>query len=721
MHRFLNAFFFLLAAGCLAAATGMPAFHDGEGYLTADYCLLISLVIASLLVVTGWRTRYREAATWFALFIFGQGIILQLIDAGTSIHYQHSRLINGIETINEAVLLVLLIFQAIAVAGGLRKKYKIIGLWINKRLGYTRALALFIMSVILSTFPSRELHLFAYELIITAVILATQVACLVLGALSLPARESSIFAARANRFLEQGKSTAGVDHLATGCAFWVVCIASVLSLLSYERHPHLADEVAYIYHANYFAEGMMGTPAPPVPEAFETYLVDCEGERCISPVPPGWPAVLAVGTLAGANWLVNPLLSGLNVILLFMLLQRLYGRYAARLGVLLVAAAPWYLLMSMNFMTHTFSLTCTLVAALSVMQMYKHHNSMWGIPGGIAIGLLSLTRPLEGLMVATVLGLAGLFIRGRRFRLAPVIVLASTSMIVGSIVLPYNEALTGDPLKFPIMAYADKALGAGINSLGFGPDKGVTWGGLDPFPGHGLPDVLVNAGLNLSAMNIEMFGWSIGSLLPIIIFLVLRPVRKIKYVDRWMLFFIAVIFGFQSLYWFSGGPDFGARYYYLAVIPLIALTVQALRELGHTVTRNDISPSMIPASILVGVLVLNIGALTNFLPWRAIDKYHHYLGMRPDIRTLISEKNLGADLLLINGKDHPDLNSALVYTSLDPYGNSPVIALDKNVAVRQRLLTAYPDRRVWLIDGPTRTGAGYRVTAGPLNSSDLRY
>jgi len=124
---------------------------------------------------------------------------------------------------------------------------------------------------------------------------------------------------------------------------------------------------------------------------------------------------------------------------------------------------------------------------------------------------------------------------------------------------------------------------------------------------------------------------------------------------------------------------------------------------------------------LVGVLILNTGALTNLIPWRAIDKYQHYLGMRPDIRTLISEKNLGADLLLINGKDHPDLNSALVYTSPDPYGNGPVIALDKNSAVCQQLLTSYPDRRVWLIEGPTRTGAGYRVTAGPLNSSDLRY
>jgi len=125
------------------------------------------------------------------------------------------------------------------------------------------------------------------------------------------------------------------------------------------------------------------------------------------------------------------------------------------------------------------------------------------------------------------------------------------------------------------------------------------------------------------------------------------------------------------------------------------------------------------APVLAGVLVLSIGALTAFLPWRAIDKYHHYRGMRPDIRHLIDERDIGNDLLLISGKDHPDFNSAIVYTAVDPYGDRPVIALDKNMEIRQKLLAAYPGRNVWLIDGPTLTGAGYRVTAGPLKTEDL--
>jgi hypothetical protein len=44
---------------------------------------------------------------------------------------------------------------------------------------------------------------------------------------------------------------------------WVTAVAVVLAIFSYERHPHIPDEVAYVYHARYFAEGMLSMPVPP--------------------------------------------------------------------------------------------------------------------------------------------------------------------------------------------------------------------------------------------------------------------------------------------------------------------------------------------------------------------------------------------------------------------------------------------------------------------------
>jgi hypothetical protein len=97
----------------------------------------------------------------------------------------------------------------------------------------------------------------------------------------------------------------GVDGLAVLAALWVTVLAAVLSLTAYQRHPHVADEVGYLYHARYFAEGVLTMPTPPVPEAFDIDLMHYEEDRWYSPVPPAWPAMLALGALLGAPWLVN--------------------------------------------------------------------------------------------------------------------------------------------------------------------------------------------------------------------------------------------------------------------------------------------------------------------------------------------------------------------------------------------------------------------------------
>ena len=110
-----------------------------------------------------------------------------------------------------------------------------------------------------------------------------------------------------------------------------------VEFFSYERHPHIPDEVVYIYHARYLAGGMLTMTMPPVPEAFEVNLMNYENNAWFCPVPPGWPAVLALGVLFGASWLINPLLAGLNVLLAYSLLRQLYNRDTARIATLCYA------------------------------------------------------------------------------------------------------------------------------------------------------------------------------------------------------------------------------------------------------------------------------------------------------------------------------------------------------------------------------------------------
>ena len=120
--------------------------------------------------------------------------------------------------------------------------------------------------------------------------------------------------------------------------------------------------------------------------------------------PPGWPAMLAVGMRLGAPWLVNPILGGVNVLLAYLLIWGLYNRHTARLAVLLLAVSPWFVFMAMNFMTHTFSLTCALASVVLVQHARRTGAMIWAALAGVALGVGSIIRPLDGLIMALLVG-----------------------------------------------------------------------------------------------------------------------------------------------------------------------------------------------------------------------------------------------------------------------------------------------------------------------------
>lgn len=179
-----------------------------------------------------------------------------------------------------------------------------------------------------------------------------------------------------------------------------------------------------------------------------------------------------------------------------------------------------------------------------------------------------------------------------------------------------------------------------------------------------------------------------------------------------MLAMIAGVIGTHTFYWFSGGPDFGARYWYLILLPCLALAASATVEIDRTAQGRG--------RAALGTLLLCLSALVTFVPWRAMDKYYHYRGMRPDIRTLAQRYDFGSSLILVRGNRHPDYHSAATYNPLDLRAKQPVYAWDRDSTTREAVLRAYPDRPVWLGDGPSVTGEGYRVVAGPLPAQGNR-
>ncbi len=696
-----------------------PRFRDAEGFVKGEFCLPVAVSIALLIFGSAVTGTLKRFAFWFSLAIVGQAVALQMIEAGPLIHYQHYKRLSRLVTENP-LLLIYLAAQTTLVLAGFRTRWGKIQAWIGRTLNVWQIVGLSLVFFVSGAAMSREIRFYVAELFFAAFVQLVNLANIMLMAWAIPENAVAGLGQRFQKLFgraeeEEGGEPGRLDRFAVSAALWVTMLAAVLSVVSYERHPHVQDEVVYLYHARYLASGLLTLPRPPVPEAFDTYLMEVDKDRWYASPPPGWPLALAVGVLFGVPWLVNPVLAGLNVLLAYILVRELYGRRIARWVAVLMCISPWHVFMAMNFMTHTFTLTCALVAAIGVAWSGRTGKARWAWLGGSAVGMVSLIRPLDGVIVAGVLGLWAIGVGGRRLKLPSLAALMLGSMIVGAMVLPYNKLLTGNSTVFPITAYTDRHFGPKTNALGFGRDRGLGWP-LQPFPGHSPLGAMVNANLNAFSLNTELFGWSMGSLLLMSLLLFSRTMRR---TDHLMLTVIAAVFGLHFFYWYSGGPDFGARYWYLMLIPLVVLTARGIYFLKGTLESGPAGSDMRGARVTLAVLSLCAITLLTYFPWRAIDKYHHYLRMRPDVRYLATEYGFGRSLVLIRGEEHPDYESAAAYNPLDLRADLPIYAWDRNDKVRTQVLKAYSDRPVWIIDGPSVTHTGFKVVKGPVSAQEL--
>ncbi|MGD2112843.1 MAG: hypothetical protein PVI50_05615 [Gammaproteobacteria bacterium] len=715
----------LQKAGVTAIAIALAAwavidlqFRDAEQLLTARACLPLAIAAACLVMAWSAGKEWRTSAAWLAVLITGQAAALQLMQPTGHVGYQHYLSPADFGTPAQLFCILLIGIQAGMVVIALAPSRGAILGWLGSNFRAWQLAVIALLASIAASAPSLELLDYTFEFLLAGGIQLLGLLTVIALVRSIPSATLTGIRQRLDSWgllpaCDGEPEPGGIDRFAMLGALWVVALSTLLSVCVYEQHPHIADEVVYLLHANYLAHGMLAMPLPPVPEAFNIDLMIYDQDRWFSAFPPGWPAMLAVGSLLGAPWLVNPLLAGLCVLLAYALSRELLSRGGARLVVLLMCLSPWFIFLAMSFMAHIFTLACVLAAALAIARLRARASLLPAVLAGALLGVTSLIRPLDGLAVAAVLGLWSLGMRSWRDRFIYIPVFVMASLLVGALALPYNHHLTGDPTSFPVMAYFDKYYAPGVNALGFGADRGLDWRGLDPFPGHGLRDVILNNYLNTFAVNVELFGWVTGSLLPLLVLFLAGAAGR---ADYRLLLVVLVVAGLHSLYWFNGGPDYGARYWFLILLPVIALTVRGACFIGSRLP----DPQTRMTQVVTGMLALSIAGTVAFMPWRAVDKYFHYNNMRPDIRQLAQANDFSNGLVLVSGNRFDDYMSAAVYNAPEVEKGSVIYAWDRDSATRTALLEAFGNRRIWLVDGPTVTGAGFRVAAGPLSAAELR-
>ena len=474
-----------------------------------------------------------------------------------------------------------------------------------------------------------------------------------------------------------------------------VLVSSALALFSFHSLGLVEDETAYLFQAQTFAAGhLMAPPLPPgTADAVRFYLLQATGSAWYATTSPGWPAVLSIGVLFGLPWLVNPLLGGLSVFLGHRLVTHLSDRMTANIFAVLMATSPWLLTTSASLMTHALSLVLILGSWLLLAVARDRYvagrvrkAAMCVFGAGLLMGWLFLTRALEGVVIGTLSGIWIVWVlRAKGMWLA--LFYGAGCVACGALIFPYNMQFTGDPLLTPLAAYLTDVWKETSNDFGFGPHVGppAGWAELDLWPGHSPLEGLINMVDGIRSLNLEMFGWSAGSLLLVWIYCIWARAQNLS---RLMSVIAAAIIGVHFFYWFNAIFYVGPRYWYAAMPALAVLSAFGAIELSRRLGELGMSDAR---ERVAGMLfLLGLFAVTVFIPWRAIDKF----AVRARVGSEIQE-----------AAARPEMKNSILFLSAKAYRaaailNDPLLRPDRPIFVRDlgapnnaRVLAAFPQRR----------------------------
>lgn len=468
--------------------------------------------------------------------------------------------------------------------------------------------------------------------------------------------------------------------------------------------PHVQDSLTYLFQAETLARGKLWAPAPPLPEFFKQEFLLVQNGRWFGKYPPGYPAVLAVGVLLQAPWLINPLLAALTVALLYQLGKRLYNGRMGLMAALLGTSSPFFIFLSSSQMAHAaelFWLTLFMLSWHKAINCIKGWH--WAVTAGLAAGISFLTRQLTAVAITAPYFLILTFSSSLSWatRLKKKALWLTALLPLVGLLFVYQAAVTGNPLQDPRLLYWP------YDQMGFGDDVGeapnllqislldkppgyaIIWhtDPSQPPRGHTVPRGLQNIYRNWQLLQDDLFGW-----LPLFTFSfiwLLFAWQRPSATD-WLLLLTAVTLIFAELFYWHSGIMYGPRYFYGSLPALLLLTARGIRALAQ---RQGRWPTAILLTILIG------GNLFFYLPQRA-DSYRGFNFVVGDkvaqVDTAVSANEQA--LIFVETPTNNWWEYGELFLGNRPWLNGRLIfARDLGYQANRTLQTQYPNRTAYLL------------------------
>lgn len=491
--------------------------------------------------------------------------------------------------------------------------------------------------------------------------------------------------------------------------FIVPFLATLLiSYFVFDQIPHIQDSIAQVFQAKIFASGKLYATSHPLKEFFEyTHIIN--NGKWYSQYPPGHALFLMVGILLGMPWIINPLLGALSVLIIFLLGKEIHDPKTGRLAAIFTVLSPFFLFMSSEFMAHSSAMFTITLFTLFFIKVIKKKKLVYACSAGIALGLCTLIRPYTAFALCIpflVYGVILTFKKSRQY-ISLFITIAFFTLIFIAFLLIYNQITNGHPFRFGYTVLYGPGHG-----LGFG--KG-TWGLPHTFS-RGLNDFW----RSIKSLNLHLFGWPYISLLPVVILLISRKMRRWDYI--FFLSFICLGIAY-ILYWYHD-LCLGPRFLYEALPFVIILSARAIlilpkliKDRLHIKKSSTKSIKIISASIIVVLFLFSTvstfpklikGDEPNFY-WKDRGYANSYWGVDAYLSKLVKSKKLTNSIVFVQ-YDYPifPFDSLLWYGS-GFLNNSPNLKDNmiyaRHLGARDTLLMDfYPDKKYYLYTDKLKAG-----------------
>lgn len=702
-------------------AFGLAGFLDFDQLASQQYWWIMTAGLAIAILSVSARGDYQKAGIVAASFVAGFAAQLALKDP---FWFQHVR-INP----SSGFLYVALAFLGVqgAIAAHVLLKNNNLKRIIHfiSGLGMWRVLLFLVLMVVASRslmepIQRQDMGHYVKQLIAALTFLGVNAASFIALMISLPADRLKATTETLGNLLSLPGGTDDLrkydtryPYMAAGFTF-VLC--TFLAVVSFEGVPHL-DDIILLFQAKYHINGMISVPIPPVTEAFDHYLMSSYQDKWFATTFPGWPLVLGIGEVLGMPWIVNPVLAACSILLLHSFVTSMADRGTANLAITLMAVSPWYVSMSASMLIHTLTYALILAGWVLLIKTRDRPSIILPLVAGALMGWLFLTRPLDGLLIGTLTGFWLLsFLKDRR-HWKTVILYSVGAIAIGGLIFPYNAALTGDPLTTPLNAYFDVLWGPGSNALGFHPNAGAVpaWSNIDVFRGHSPGEALINAHQNLYETNFSLFGWGGASLMFVFFFVIWGKWERLSAA---MALIVAGTIGLYSLYWFYGGFYAGPRYWFLILVPLLIMTCQGIRTCIQTSSRI-LPDAMVAQRISAGVAFLCFCSVFVFESWLGFNRYPEINEYHAEYQELAQQDQFQNSLIFINLSNDDAYGSAFWLNDFSPNSTSPLFARDLGTSKNREIAAAYPERKIFFVNGRSEESPHVTLARGPLSLSDL--